>query len=173
MAEGELRGREKQVLIELLKDGRIPDKHVAKKIGTTQPTVTRIRQKLERENIIKRYRAIVDYGKVGIAVVVITFWTWSDYSKQEERRKFMDILKQKPEVMFLSRGEGIEGRTTVIISAHCNFGEYESFIREVRSMGGTNISRVIQFITSPGFYKQYDSTDASVAALSKTVEEKK
>lgn len=168
----DLRGREKQVLFELLKDGRIPDKHIAKKIGTTQPTVTRTRQKLEREGFIQRYRAVTDFEKAGIGVVTITFWTWVDYSKKDERHAFMDYLKNQPQVCYLARGEGIEGRTTVMMSAHKDFKEYENFIREVRKVGGTNISRFVQFISSPGFYKQHDSTNAIVYAMTNSVKQK-
>lgn len=161
----EIREREIQVLCELMKNGRATDKYVARKIGTTQPTVTRIRQKLERDGLIQRYHAVVDYAKTGIGVVAITFWTWVDYSKKTERSNFMDFIRKQPHVMFLSRGEGIEGRTTVMISAHKDFKEYEDFVRDVRRVGGTNISRISQFISSPGFYKQYDSTSAIIHAL--------
>lgn len=161
-----LRGREQQVLFELLKDGRIPDKHIAKKIGTTQPTVTRIRQKLERERFIKKYKALADYEKTGIGLVAFTFFTWGDYTKDSLRESYRAFLLKQPQVMFAARGEGIEGRTTCIISAHRDFKEYEDFVRELRKVGGVNVVRVTQFFSAPGgFLKQYDSTDPVIHAM--------
>jgi len=162
-----LKPREIQVYIELLKDGRAPDKRIAQKIGTTQPTVTRIRQKLEQAGFIKRYKAVADYAKAGVGIIVTTFFTWMDYTATDHREKFRDYLKKRPEVMLFSRGEGIEGRTNIIISGHKDFRDYEGFIREIRKAGGPNFARVTQFISSPGggFIKQYDSTEAVVNIL--------
>ncbi len=41
-----LKKKERDVLLKLIKNGRKTDKQIAKEIDTTQPTVTRIRQKL-------------------------------------------------------------------------------------------------------------------------------
>ncbi len=163
-----MKKRETQVFFELLKDGRMPDKHIAQKIRTTQPTVTRIRQKLEREGYIKKYGAIVDFKKVGISMLVVTMFKWADYTiekKQDEARK--DILHM-PELLSLCRGEGMRGKTNIIISAHKNFKSYEDFVRALRKRWGNYVTDIESFISSvDGITKIFDPSECIIDILSK------
>lgn len=163
-----LKKREIQVLFELLKDGRVPDKHIAQKIKTTQPTVTRIRQKLEREGYIKKYSVLVDFKKVGITMIVVTMFKWADYSiekEQEDARK--EILKM-PDMLSLSRGEGMRGKTNIIISAHEGFKSYEDFVRVLRKKWGNYVTDIESFISSvDGITKVFDPSECITDILSK------
>ncbi|MFH1126528.1 MAG: Lrp/AsnC family transcriptional regulator [archaeon] len=163
-----LKKREIQVFFELLKDGRVPDKHIAQRIKTTQPTVTRIRQKLEREGYIKKYSILVDFKKVGITMIVVTMFKWADYSiekEQEDARK--EILKM-PEMLSLSRGEGMRGKTNIIISAHEGFKSYEDFVRVLRKKWGNYVTDIESFISSvDGITKVFDPSECITDILSK------
>lgn len=163
-----MKKREKQVFFELLKDGRIPDKHIAQKIKTTQPTVTRIRQKLEREGYIKKYSVLVDLKKAGISIIVVTMFKWADYSvekEQEEARK--DIIRM-PELLSISRGEGMRGKTNIIISAHDSFNSYEDFVRALRKKWGNYVFDIESFISSvDGITKVFDPSECIISILSK------
>jgi DNA-binding Lrp family transcriptional regulator len=47
--KGRIRDIELKILSELMKNARISDRELAKKIGVSQPTVSRIRSRLEKE----------------------------------------------------------------------------------------------------------------------------
>ncbi len=49
---------ERRMLSELVKNSRRSDRELAKAIGTSQPTATRIRTKLEKEGYVKEYTSI-------------------------------------------------------------------------------------------------------------------
>lgn len=162
-----LRKREKHVLFELLENGRIPDKHVAKKLNTTQPTVTRIRQKLEREGYIKRYAAVPCLNKVGLDLVVFTLFQWMDYSKEDERKKAAEEVKNKPQTIYIGNGEGLSGKTEIIVSAHKSFNDYSKYIKELRKHWGKYVEHIDQFITPVDEnYVGFKSGPAATAALS-------
>jgi DNA-binding Lrp family transcriptional regulator len=50
-----------------MKNSRKSDRQLARAIGTSQPTVTRIRSRLEKEGYIKEYTMIPDFGKLGLS----------------------------------------------------------------------------------------------------------
>ena len=66
-----LTSREKQVLNELLKDCKTSDQEIARRLKTSRPTIFKIRERLEKEGIIRKYTAKLDYEKMGYDVEVI------------------------------------------------------------------------------------------------------
>ncbi len=161
-----LRDKEKQVLFELLKDGRKPDKHVAQLLKLTQPTVTRIRQRLERDKVIRGYRAIVDEKMAGFSISAITFFDWRDYSDKEHVEEATNYITKMAEVVYFARGEGLRGKTYVMISFHKTFADYESFTRKLRERYGKQMAYVEEFISSTDSIHKKDSTHAIIQAMS-------
>lgn len=143
-----LKKREREVFIHLLENARMPDKHIAKLLNTTQPTVTRIRQKLERSGYIKGYRPVVDLQKSGAGIIATTLFRISDFSKTEEIKKsVIPNLKTMPEVFCVAEGEGM-GKTSMIITVHPNFHEFEEWMIMVRKKYGKYMSDIEQFLFS-------------------------
>ena len=62
-----------KMLSELMKNSRRSDRELAKAVGTSQPTATRIRTKLEKEGYVKEYTAIPDFIKIGYTIMALTF----------------------------------------------------------------------------------------------------
>lgn len=139
--------RERQVLIEVIKDARISDQHIARTIGTSRPTIAKIRQRLEKK-YIKRYTAIIDFHKIGLTIVVITLFRWDDFSKNKEMKIVFDYIKSLPYVLRFSNGIGIGSMTMVIVSVHEDFEKYETFWGKIQEKGGDNIREVQAFISS-------------------------
>jgi DNA-binding Lrp family transcriptional regulator len=55
----------------LLANARISDAEVARNLRVTSQAARKIRQKLEKERLIKRYTAILDYEKLGVKAFAI------------------------------------------------------------------------------------------------------
>ncbi|MCK4967451.1 MAG: Lrp/AsnC family transcriptional regulator [Candidatus Aenigmarchaeota archaeon] len=156
-----LKNREKIVLAELLVSGRKPDKHIAKARKISQPTVTRIRQKLEREKYIESYHATPAFKKLGLNIIVVTTFTWNDYSKREVVDNAVNDMTSNPKVMFLSRGNGFSGKTAVMISMHSDISGYEEFLVGLKSKWGKYMDGVDQFVSSTeNIFKPFEYQNA-------------
>ncbi len=161
-----LKKKEKDVLLKLIENGRKTDKQIAKELSTTQPTVTRIRQKLERENYILNYYASPSFKKIGMNIVIITVMQWADYSKTEELQKFIKDIKNNNSVVCFARGNGLSGRTAFFMSAHKNMKSYEDFIVDIKSRWGEHIREVDQFISSiENVFKPFDYSGVASTVL--------
>lgn len=161
-----LKRREKEVFIHLLSNARMPDKHIAKLLGTTQPTVTRIRQKLEKAKYIKYYRPIVDLQKLGIGLIAITLFRIADFSKTEEIKKnVIPDLKRMPEVILVAEGEGMM-KTSIIISMHKDFPDFEEWMIALRKKHGKYVTGEEQFFFSTSrIYKELSMEEAIIDIL--------
>ncbi|MFH1105811.1 MAG: Lrp/AsnC family transcriptional regulator, partial [Candidatus Aenigmatarchaeota archaeon] len=162
-----LRERERKVLIELLKDGRKPDKHIANDLRMTQPTVTRIRQKLEKTGMIRSYRPVVSEKKLGFTITVLTFFIWHDSSETKEIKECIDYIVRHPHVTYFAEGEGLRGKNAVILSLHIDFADYENFMHELREKFGKHIYGFEQFVHSMDAIAKHDRAHTLIHGISK------
>lgn len=162
----QLTERERQVLVELLKDGRISDQEIARRIRTSRPTVAKIRKRLENKRIIIGYGTYVDFEKVGIHINALTIFKWNDYSKKKELKETTQYIKNLPEVVMFIRGEGLGGKSKTILSVHKDLKEYEFFIRDLQEKWGPNVTEVDTFLSSiDTIHKRYDLSKPVLAKI--------
>ena len=64
---------EKKMLSELVRNARRSDRELAKAIGTSQPTATRVRTKLEKEGYVREYTTIPNFSKIGYSILAVNF----------------------------------------------------------------------------------------------------
>ena len=60
------------LLLELLKDSKRSDRELAKVLGLSQPTVSRMRSRLVKEGVIKGFTVVPDFTKIGYEIMAIT-----------------------------------------------------------------------------------------------------
>jgi DNA-binding Lrp family transcriptional regulator len=133
-----LKDIERKMLSELLKNSRRSDRELAKAIGASQPTATRIRTKLEKEGFIKEYTAIPSFNKMGYSILAISFIKFHvkhslpQPDLAEFRRQHYDILsKNSSTVMLVNRGMGM-GYDAVVVSVHQDYASCENFQTFIR-----------------------------------------
>ena len=120
-----------KLLSELMKNSRRSDRELAKAIGASQPTSTRIRTKLEKEGYIKEYTIVPRFSKLGYHILALTFLKLEMKVSNEELEK---VKKSVPEqlaksqfgVVLLKTGMGL-GFDSVIISFHEDYASYDNF----------------------------------------------
>ena len=125
-----MKNREKEVLIELLKNCKISDRELAQKLKTSQSSITRIRKRLEKK-IIKLYTALPDFSKLNIELASITFGK-CNRSKKDIAECLEGLSDKYPRIIYIGEGEGM-GKTCMIASLHKDFEDYTNFSREFRS----------------------------------------
>jgi DNA-binding Lrp family transcriptional regulator len=134
-----LKELEKRMLAELLKNSRRSDRELAKAIGASQPTATRIRTKLEKDGFIKEYTAIPSLSRLGYSILAVVFLKFDvkhslpQPDLAEFRRIHYDILqKNSSTVMLANRGMGM-GYDAMIVSLHHDYAScdnFQTFIRQ-------------------------------------------
>ncbi|MDH5376148.1 MAG: winged helix-turn-helix transcriptional regulator [Candidatus Bathyarchaeota archaeon] len=117
-----MREIEWKLLSELMKNSRKSDRELAKVIGSSQPTVTRARTKLEREGYIKEYTMIPDFAKLGYQIMALTFVkTELGFTKEaieKTRNAIRKRIRDTPmDLVMLERGKGMK-YDGVVISLH-------------------------------------------------------
>lgn len=120
-----------KLLLEMLKNSRRSDRDLAKVLGVSQPTVTRTRQRLERE-YIRSYTLVPLLGKIGYEIIAFTFFKSKSYEKGETEKMLHSAKEwcdRYANVIFAAEGEGL-GKDAVIISLHRSYSSYADFMRQ-------------------------------------------
>jgi DNA-binding Lrp family transcriptional regulator len=142
-----LKGIDYSIIAELLKNSRISDRKLAKKIGTSQPTVTRRREHLEKELSID-YTAIPDFGDLGFEILAFTFASWNHEAYADERvPEAISFLSDHPNILFVSTGSGMNS-DRICISIHKDYGDYSKLMNELRTEWGKYFTTLSSFIIS-------------------------
>ena len=129
----ELKGIDYKILSELLKNSKMSDRKLAKKIGVSQPTVTRRRAKLEKD-VIDCYTLIPEWEKLGYEIFAFTFFkTKQSLGLKEEyvaaHERGTKWLMKQPNVIMGGgcRGMGVNG---FMISVHKSYSDMDNFLSE-------------------------------------------
>jgi len=142
---------ELRLISELMRNSRRSDRELAKALKVSQPTVTRIRTRLEEEGTIKEYTMIPDFGKLGVEIVAVTFGKWSpDRVKDPESTVFKEakqFITKHPSIVFGSAGNGL-GKGTMVVTLHKTYTDYVEFITEARRKAVGLLTDVESFIIS-------------------------
>jgi DNA-binding Lrp family transcriptional regulator len=121
--EKEIKGRHGVVLFALMENCKRSDREIAKKAKVSQPTVTRIRQRLEKLGIVKRYLAIPDYAKLGYEFGAVTLCA-STYGEPIDISKYSSLLAAEA---ISKNGDYL------LITLHRSIDDYRSFLNEVNT----------------------------------------
>jgi len=131
-----MKKRMMSLLLEYLKDSKRSDRELAKVVGVSQPTVTRMRQRLVKEGMIKEFTIIPDFVKMGYEIMAISSFKSKTGKEVEERA--IKVTMAKPNIIFASSGHGM-GKNAVIISLHKNYTDFSKFLRDLRLEGGDDL----------------------------------
>jgi len=117
------------LLLELLKDSKRSDRELAKVLGVSQPTVSRMRSRLVKEGVIRDFTAIPDFVKMGYEIMAISNIKTKALEVAELEEKAERYWNRFPNVILVSRAEGM-GKNGVLISLHSSYADYSDFITE-------------------------------------------
>ena len=125
-----------KLLLELLKDSKRSDRELAKVLGVSQPTVSRMRSRLVKEGIVREFTVIPDFVKMGYEIMAISFFKSKRTKETEERA--IKVTMARPNIIFASEAEGM-GKNGVIISLHKNYTDFSNFLSDLRLEGGNDL----------------------------------
>ena len=119
------------MISELVKNSRRSDRELAKRLGVSQPTVSRTRVRLEKQGLIN-YSAVPNLVKLGFEIIAVTFGK-RDYQKHPEinLQKAKDFAERHPGLIFGAAGSGL-GYDRIAVSIHRTYSDYSKFLQEMR-----------------------------------------
>ncbi len=142
------------LLQELIKNSKRSDRDLARILGVSQPTITRMRRKLEETGYVKEYTAIPDLTKLGYDIMAFTFMnvvrydekTGEPFAKLAERAHKWALENSK--IILGAAGDGLDGKNCMMISLHKDFTDYYKFISEFRGKWSGYIHGMESFLVS-------------------------
>ena len=147
-----LTDRDYKILFELIKNSKISDRKLAKRIGVSQPTVTRRRAGLEKKGLIE-YTGIPNFEKLGLDIMAFHLLHWKP-ERYQTMTKMEDFLKkvnafvsEHPSIIFASSGQGL-GMSRMTITLHKSYSDFVDFRRKIESSWGQYIAKYDNFIVS-------------------------
>jgi len=143
---------EAKLIAELMKNSRRSDREIAKAIGSSQPTVSRMIKRLEKEGYIREYTMIPDFQKLGYELSAISFVKFSKMfstNEVENTKKIVDdtFKDAAHEVIMIDRGTGLDFHG-IFVSFHENYTAYVEFMDWMRKLMAPNVADVQSFIIS-------------------------
>lgn len=118
-----------KLVSELLKNSRKSDREIAKKLRISQPTVSRMRNALEKEGVIQEYSIVPDFVKLGYEIVAISCVRAKIRTDYMERAKKWVV--KHPNIVLMAKAEGA-GKNAVMVSLHRNYTEFSRFVAETQ-----------------------------------------
>jgi len=119
-----------ELISELLKNSKRSDRELARVLGMSQASVSRLRNKLVKDGLI--FTIIPDIVKMGFEILAIS--SFRSKSNKEIAERAIGWTASKPYILFAARAEGM-GKNAVVISIHKDFTHLSNFLTEIRREG--------------------------------------
>ncbi len=146
-----MKDTELRLVSELMKNSRRSDRELAKVLGISQPTVTRLRTRLEKEGVIKEYTMIPDFSKLGYTIMALTFIEHRKELDPKEKDEIVRIGLERArqedttETIMAERGMGL-GYDAVVISYQKDYPSHVNHINKLKQFSHMNPSNVQSFL---------------------------
>jgi len=110
-----------------MKNSRRSDRELAKVLGVSQPTVTRIRTRLEKEGIVKEYTMIPDFAKLGYGLMSFLFVKVNKAKPEDFERARKGTAEEVHKNVFpdlLNEGGLGMGFDGITVTLHRDYSDY-------------------------------------------------
>jgi len=134
-----------RLLFELIKNSKRSDRDLAKILGISQPTVTRLRKTLEKE-AISQYTVIPNLSYMGFDIVAFILARSKElvHPLWDKGKKWS---KEQPNVVFVTTGQGIEA-DALMVSVHKDYADFVRFYHIFRRDWGEFLQDFKVFLVS-------------------------
>jgi len=143
-----------------MKDSRRSDRELAGILEVSQPTVSRVRERLKKEGYLREFTVIPDFRRLGFeigAIILVSLkktLTGAEIKKAQEISQ-KDMSEKAPdEIVLFSRGIG-GGYTGVIVSFHKNYSDFTRLLDRIREYDFVDPVSIMTFIMDLNDKVQY------------------
>jgi DNA-binding Lrp family transcriptional regulator len=133
-----MKNTELRLISELMKNSRRSDRELARVLRVSQPTVTRIRTRLEKEGIVKEYTMIPDFAKLGYEIMGVTLAKTigpeMGGSAIESRRAIVETEQRRSFANLIGlKGTGL-GKDAMFITLYKSYSAYVEAIQVAKQI---------------------------------------
>jgi DNA-binding Lrp family transcriptional regulator len=159
-----LRTVESKLVSKLLKDSRRSDRELANAVGTSQPTVTRTRVRLEEEKLIREYTVVPDFRKLGFEILAISLLA---FDKEPDSKELGEALNVFQNIVMFERGLGLK-YSYVVVSLHEDYSSYAEFERRLKQNDSWTVTDSASFLVNLHDGSDFLSFSALARDMAKT-----
>jgi DNA-binding Lrp family transcriptional regulator len=144
-----LKDVEVRLISELMKNSRRSDRQLAKAVRCSQPTVSRIIKKLEKEGIIKEYTMIPDFRKLGYQIMGMTFIGEEEINTEEmaELEKAVADLERKTPYASLVAVNGMGlGKSRMFITFYRSYTRFAEAMQMTKKLPHVSAKGIESFL---------------------------
>ena len=128
-----------KIISELLKNSKVSDRELGKKLGVSQPTTSRRRTTLEKE-LIDGYTLVPKWDKLGYEIFAVNFVkikpaVATEKKYQISRERGLKWLMDQPNIIMTAASRGM-GMDAFNISLHKSYSDYDEWFRNFRLTWG-------------------------------------
>ncbi|MEM3699443.1 MAG: Lrp/AsnC family transcriptional regulator [Candidatus Bathyarchaeia archaeon] len=134
------------LLYELMINSKRSDRELAKAIKVSQPTITRMRKSLEKLGYVREYTIIPNLEKIGFEIVALNFLATN--INLEQAKEVQNWILKNPKILFTTSGEGLGGKTLLLVSIHKDFTDFSAFSRELKGLLSPKATSAESFLFS-------------------------
>lgn len=147
-----LKDTELRLVSELMKNSRRSDRELAKVLGVSQPTISRMLRKLEKEGYIDAYTMMPDFSKIGFEILAFTFAKLEHPLTPEEaekaRKAVLETMSKETSAVILGMsGIGCDA-DRIVVSLHEEYSSYVSFLKFIKGQPLVEVDSVKSFIVN-------------------------
>lgn len=140
---------ELRIIAELMKNSRRSDREISRALRTSQPRVSRLIKKLEKEGYIKEYTIIPDFKRLGYQIMNLSMFTLlaTNEEQQVELKRAASKMDRESTFanMIVARGLGM-GKNRVFVTFFRDYDEYTRNMKEVKNLPNVNIDSLESFL---------------------------
>jgi DNA-binding Lrp family transcriptional regulator len=127
---------ELKLVCELMKNSRRSDRELAKVIGVSQPTVSRLINRLQKEGVIKEYTMIPDFAKLGFRIASIVFAKLKEPIPEEKLKEIREQVRQTLWKDPMSNVVAMSGigfnADRVVVAFHEDYSTYTEHLNKIK-----------------------------------------
>ena len=145
-----MKENELKLIAELMKNSRRSDRELAKAIGTSQPTATRIRRRLEKEGYIKEYTMIPDFVRLGYGILAFNFANFRKPLGREEcaelHKRTIKMDRDYPTANLLAMngiGLGKERISAALFEDYTSFAKAVSLAKQIPNVDSSSVESFV------------------------------
>lgn len=135
-----------ELISELTKNAKKSDRDIAKSLNISQPTVTRMRKKLEDKKYITEYTTILDLSKLGFEIISFIFFKTKKSGGKRVKDAAHEMIRNNPYILYAGFGNGLRGQDTILVCIHKDFTEYTTCLDEFKRRWHDNIDQLDSFL---------------------------
>lgn len=126
-----------KILKILQKNGRISMKKLGEKVNLTSPAVSERVKKLEDQNIIKNYKAVINPEKLNLTLMAYI----GVAMRPSQLKTFKEMVKNEPSIIECHHMTGSDSMTIKVLAQ--NSKELENILSRIQKVGTTRTSIVL------------------------------